>query len=83
MKSIEDILKRNTRVELDKAWEVSKTRKVIIAFVTYLTAAAFLKLIENDAPLINALVPVGGYLLSTLSLPFVKQWWAAHQKSDE
>ena len=83
MKSIEDILQRNTRVELDKAWETSKTRKAIIAFITYLTAAAFLKLIENDAPLVNALVPVGGYLLSTLSLPFVKSWWAAHQKSGE
>jgi hypothetical protein len=26
-------------------------------------------------PFINALVPTGGYLLSTLSLSFVKQWW--------
>jgi hypothetical protein len=83
MKSIEDILQRNTRVEIDKAWEVSKTRKAIIAFITYLTAASFLKLIGNDAPLINALVPVGGYLLSTLSLPYVKSWWIAHRKSDE
>lgn len=83
MKSIEDILKRNTRVELDKAWETSKTRKAIIAFITYLTAASFLKLIGNDAPLIHALVPVGGYLLSTLSLPYVKNWWVSQQKSDE
>ncbi len=75
MKSIEEILQRNTRVELDKAWETSKTRKGIIMFLTYLTAATFLKLIGNDAPLINALVPVGGYLLSTLSLPFIKSWW--------
>lgn len=83
MKSIEDILKRNTRVELDKAWETSKTRKAIIAFITYLTAASFLKLIGNNAPLIHALVPVGGYLLSTLSLPYVKNWWVSQQKSDE
>ncbi len=83
MKNIEEILARNSRVETDKAWETSKTRRVIIAGITYLTATAFLKLIENDAPFINALVPVGGYLLSTLSLPFVKQWWVSHQKSDE
>lgn len=75
MKSIEDILKRNARVELDKAWETSKTRRGIIAVMTYLIAAAFLKLIGNDAYLVNALVPTGGYLFSTLSLPIVKTWW--------
>jgi len=83
MKSIEDILKRNARVELDKAWETSSTRRLAIAFITYLTAAAFLKLIHNDAPLINAFVPVGGYLLSTLSLPFLKDLWIKHRNIDE
>jgi hypothetical protein len=83
MKSIEDILQRNTRVELDKAWEVSYTRKIIISVITYLTAATFLKLIGNDIPLINALVPVCGYLLSTLSLPYIKNLWLQHRKSDE
>ena len=83
MKSIEDILQRNNRVELDKSWETSKTRRAIIAFITYLTATTFLKLIGNDAPLINALVPVGGYLLSTLSLPYLKQMWIQTQKKDE
>jgi len=83
MKSIDDILKRNARVELDKAWETSKTRRGIIAAMTYLIAAAFLKLIGNDAYLINALVPTGGYLFSTLSLPVVKSWWIKNQKRDE
>jgi hypothetical protein len=83
MKSIEDILKRNARVELDKAWETSLTRRFIIAAITYLTAASFLKLIGNEAYFINALVPVGGYLLSTLSLPFIKTWWIEHQNLDE
>lgn len=83
MKSIEDILKRNTRVELDKAWETSYTRRLIIAFATYLTAAVFLKIIGNDAPAINALVPTGGYLFSTLSLPFAKNWWIKYRKPNE
>lgn len=83
MKSIEEILQRNTKVELDKAWETSYTRRAIIAFSTYLTATTFLKLIGNDAPLINGLVPVGGYLLSTLSLPFIKKMWIANKKSNE
>ena len=77
MQSIEDIIKRNHRVENDKAWETSKIRRAIIAFLTYLTASVFLKLIGNDAPFINALVPFGGYLFSTISLPFVKKWWIA------
>jgi hypothetical protein len=75
MESISDILKRNSRVENEKAWETSKIRRGIIAFLTYLTASVFLKLIGNDAPLVNALVPTGGYIFSTLSLPFVKRWW--------
>ena len=79
MQSIEEILKRNSRVELDKAWEVSRTRRAFIAVITYLTAAAFLFLIDNDAPFINALVPTGGYLLSTLSLPVIKNWWLKRQ----
>jgi len=33
MKSFDDILNRNHRVELDKAWEVSYTRRAIIAGV--------------------------------------------------
>ncbi len=68
-------MKRNARVEMDKAWEVSRTRRATIAFLTYLTAATFLKIIGNDAPFLNALVPFGGYLFSTLSLPLVRDWW--------
>ncbi len=75
MKSVEEILQRNARVEADKAWETSKTRRGIIAVVTYITAAVFLKLIGNDTPFINALVPMGGYIFSTLSLPVIKTWW--------
>ena len=75
MKSIENILKRNSRVEADKAWETSKTRRAVIAGLTYIIAAAFMYRIEVSSPFLNALVPTGGYLLSTLSLPVVKQWW--------
>lgn len=72
---IEQVLKRNKRVEADKAWETSKTRRGCIMLMTYLTASLFLYLIGNDAFWVNALVPMGGYLLSTLSLPPLKRWW--------
>jgi len=75
MQSIEEILKRNGRVENDKAWETSRTRRAVIAFLTYLVASVFLKLIGNNSPFINALVPFGGYLFSTLSLSVIKKWW--------
>lgn len=82
MQSIEEILKRNSRVELDKAWEVSRTRRGVIAGITYLTATTFLFLIGNNLPFINALVPTGGYLLSTLSLPFIKNWWLKRRTNE-
>lgn len=75
MQSVEEILKRNSRVENEKSWETSRTRRAVIAFLTYLTASVFLKLIGNEAPFVNALVPFGGYIFSTLSLPVIKKWW--------
>jgi hypothetical protein len=80
---LEKINERNKRVELDKAWETSKTRRGIIAIFTYIVACFFLSAIGNEIPHINALVPVGGYLLSTLSLPLLKQWWIKRQTSHE
>jgi len=81
MKSFDDILNRNHRVELDKAWETSYTRRAMIASVTYIVAAAFMKSIGVDAFLLNALVPMGGYLFSTLSLSVVKDWWIKNKES--
>ncbi len=75
MKSVEQILERNSRVELDKAWETSKTRRVVIATITYIIASFFMWRIGVEEPYLNALIPTGGYLLSTLSLPLIKNWW--------
>ncbi len=75
MQSIEDILARNNRVEMDKAWETSKTRRAIVATITYAVASFFMWRIGVADPLVNALVPTGGYVLSTLSLPVFKRWW--------
>ncbi len=75
MATIETIEERNRRVELDKAWETSKTRRACIAGITYCIAVFFMWRIGVNDPFINALVPTGGYLLSTLSLSFVKEYW--------
>jgi len=75
MKSIEEILERNSRVELDKAWETSRTRRGVIAIITYCVATLFMWRIGVEEPFLNALIPTGGYLLSTLSLGVIKNFW--------
>ena len=77
IKSIEE---RNKRVEADKAWETSFTRRFIITVITYFVVVLFLHLINVNKPWLNALVPTGGYVLSTLSLPFIKKWWLKLKK---
>ncbi|HEX7041766.1 MAG TPA: hypothetical protein VF189_00815, partial [Patescibacteria group bacterium] len=66
---------RNRKVETDKAWETSWTRKVLIAIFTYLAIALYLKFIVGINPWINAIVPTVGFLLSTLTLPWFKNLW--------
>lgn len=72
---IELIKQRNLKVEADKAWEISLFRKVSIATATYIVAAIAMYFIGVTNYLGNALIPTIGYVLSTLSLPFVKRWW--------
>lgn len=72
---IELIENRNKNVEKDKDWETSYTRKVLIAFFTYLAIALYLKFIVGIDPWINAIVPSVGFLLSTLTLPYFKTLW--------
>lgn len=72
---IELIKKRNRDVEMDKAWETSWTRRLFIALITYLVALWWMKTIGESLIFLKACIPTGGYLLSTLSLPFIKKWW--------
>lgn len=72
---LQAIQQRNTRVEADKAWETSFTRRAFIALATYIIAAFYMDYAGLGNPLLGAFVPTGGYLLSTLSLPFVKNFW--------
>lgn len=72
---IEQIKARNARVEIDKTWETSKTRRLFIASVTYVLAAIYMHMAGLGNPFLGACVPTGGYLLSTLSLPYVRRFW--------
>jgi hypothetical protein len=66
---------RNQRVEQDKAWETSWTRRISIAALTYAVVVSYLYMIDNDSPWVNGLVPVAGFLLSTLALGFIRKMW--------
>lgn len=71
---------RNTKVETDKAWQDSWTRRGLVAVFTYLSIALYLKLIVRVEPWVNAVVPTVGFLLSTLTLPFFKSIWMRYLK---
>lgn len=72
---IDDITQRNARVETDKAWETSWTRRLSIALATYAFALIWLLIIKNDQPLLTAFVPTVGYILSTITLTSIKKRW--------
>jgi len=75
-KTIEDILERNKRVELDKKWETSATRKVCIAILTYIVVIIYSTIISKTSNVfLSSLVPVIGFTLSTLSLKAVRKIW--------
>lgn len=72
---VSEIEERNERVEQDKAWEISWTRRLLVAALTYVVVTTYLLVINNDAPFMNATVPAAGYLLSTLVLKTVRNYW--------
>jgi len=74
-KDIQEIKERNTSVEKDKAWETSFLRKIIIAGLTYIVVVIFFTVAQLTNPLVNAIVPTLGFLLSTLSVSFIKKIW--------
>ncbi len=74
-KEVEEIKKRNARVEADKAWETSWVRKGIIAVLTYLVIVLFFFSAGLPNPFVNAVVPTVGFILSTASLPYFKKIW--------
>lgn len=78
---IKKIEERNKRVELDKSWETSWTRKICIIILTYIIVITYSYLIrEYNYVLLTSLVPVIGFTLSTLSLKAVRKIWEKNIK---
>lgn len=80
-KEIKDIKERNKRVEKDKAWEVSWTRKICIMILTYIVVVIYSYIIRNGNNIfLSSLVPVIGFTLSTLSLNLIRKIWESKTK---
>jgi hypothetical protein len=77
-KEIEQIKIRNQKVELDKAWETSYSRRILLLVFTYLAIGLYLRAINVGRPWLNAIVPAVGFLLSTLTLPLFKNLWSRY-----
>ncbi len=80
-KEIKDIKERNKRVEKDKAWELSWTRRICIMILTYIVVVAYSYIIRKENNIfLSSLVPVIGFTLSTLSLNLIRKIWESKTK---
>lgn len=76
LERIERIEERNKRVELDKKWETSFTRRVSICILTYIVVLLFSYFINTGNNIfLSSLVPVIGFSLSTLSVNLIRKIW--------
>lgn len=81
---IKRIEERNKRVEIDKAWETSWTRRICICVLTYIIVILYSYLVRNyDNILLSSLVPVIGFTLSTLSLKLIRKVWQSKSVNKE
>lgn len=79
---IENIKKRNKRVEKDKAWETSLTRRICIMILTYIVVLFYSYMVKNITSIwLSSLIPVIGFALSTLSLKLIRKIWENKTKN--
>lgn len=72
---VNKIKERNKRVETEKSWETSWTRKIMVAIMTYTVIAILFVFLGAPDPLKNAVIPSIAFIVSTLSGPFIKKMW--------
>ena len=80
-KEIKAIKERNKRVETDKAWETSWTRRICICILTYIVVVIYSWMVSKVNNIwLSSVVPVIGFTLSTLSLKLVRKIWEKNRK---
>ncbi len=78
---IQAIEERNKKVESDKAWETSWTRRILLTSFTYLAVGIYLWAIKITRPWLNAIVPAVAFMISTLTMPLFKKLWLRHLRT--
>ena len=74
-KDLAAIKERNKRVEMEKAWETSWTRTILISILTYLLIVIFFTFAGLPKPFLNSIVPSVAFIISTSSLSLFKRVW--------
>ncbi|MCL4339350.1 hypothetical protein M1271_06710 [Patescibacteria group bacterium] len=82
-KEIEKIKARNRRVETDKAWETSWSRRIVVFILTYFVIVVFFIVANLPDPFISSIVPALAFVLSTSTLPFLKKFWLKYVYKSE
>ena len=77
---IRTIEERNRKVELDKEWEKSWVRSVILALLTYAAISTYMWAVGIERPWIQAIIPSTAFMISTLTMPFFKWIWLKYLK---
>lgn len=78
---INKIKERNKRVETDKAWETSWTRRICICILTYFVVVLYSWVISQISNIwLSSIVPVIGFTISTLSLKLVRKVWEKNRE---
>lgn len=77
---LEEIKERNARVDMNKAWETSYSRRILVAILTYMVICLFFIFAELPKPFLSAIVPTLGFILSTLSVSYFKKIWIKNYK---
>ncbi len=77
---VQKIEERNRKVETDKAWETSWTRRTLLTAFTYLAIAIYMWAIGITNPWLNAVVPAVAFMLSTLTMQYFKKLWVKFRR---
>ena len=73
---VNKIEERNKKVELNKSWETSWTRRICIMILTYIVVVFYSYLTTKiNNIFLSSLVPVIGFTLSTASLNIIRKLW--------
>lgn len=72
---VNGINKRNAEKDVNKEFEASWTRVIVIMLITYLALWAYMSFLKVKDPYLNAVVPTVGFNLSTWSLVPIKYYW--------